>query len=434
MSAARRILTPFQSFFRKESASGVVLIAAAVAAFAWANSPLASSYEALKATPLGVGLGGWGLEKPLILWVNDGLMALFFLLVGLEIKRELLVGELKDPRAAAFPIFAAVGGMVVPAAIYVGLNWGGEGMAGWAVPMATDIAFALGVMALLGRRVPLALKVVLTALAIVDDLGAVLVIALFYTAELDLSYLGTALALWIAALLYGRIGGRRLTVFGVLGVLLWFFMLKSGVHATVAGVLLAFAIPLHRELDPSEVKRRLADLLQSDDFEREEAELEYLEGLVERAQSPLHELEHSLQPWAAFVIMPVFALFNAGFELSAEASFVAPVTLGAFLGLVVGKPLGVTLFCWLAVVSGRAALPAGVQWTAIWGLGLLAGIGFTMSLFIAALGFPQAALLDQAKLGVLSASVIAAVVGLLALRAGTATPSSETSAAPGGAE
>lgn len=433
MTAARRILTPFQTFFQKESASGIVLIAAAVVAFAWANSPLVPSYEALKATPLAVGLGGWGLEKPLILWVNDGLMGLFFLLVGLEIKRELLVGELKDPQAAAFPIFAAVGGMVVPAAIYVALNWGGEGMAGWAVPMATDIAFALGVMALLGRRVPLALKVVLTALAIVDDLGAVLVIALFYTAKLDLSYLGMALAVWIAALLYGRIGGRRLAVFGVLGVVLWFFMLKSGVHATVAGVLLAFAIPMRRELDPSEVKRRLADLLQSRDFEREEVELEYLEGLVEQAQSPLHELEHSLQPWAAFVIMPVFALFNAGFQLSAEASLVAPVTLGTFLGLVVGKPLGVTLFCWLAVVSGRAALPAGVNWTAIWGLGLLAGIGFTMSLFIAALGFPQAALLDQAKLGVLTASVTAAGVGLWALWAGTAAPSSTTSSAVGDA-
>ena len=423
----RRLLTPFQTFFRSESAGGVILIAAAVVAFLWANSPFAPSYQALKEAPFGIGLGGWGLEKPLLLWVNDGLMALFFLLVGLEIKRELLVGELKEPRAAALPIAAAVGGMAVPAGIYVALNWGGEGMSGWAIPMATDIAFALGVMALLGKRVPLGLKVALTALAIVDDLGAVLVIALFYTANLKPGYLGLALALWVAALLYGRLGGRRLTVFAVLGIVLWYGMLKSGVHATVAGVLLAFTLPMSRRLEPGEVKRHLADLFRGGDFEEQEVELEHLEDLVEGAQSPLHELEHSLLPWSAFFIMPVFALFNAGFRLSPEASFAAPVTLGAFLGLVLGKPLGVVLFSWLAVASGRAALPGGVGWTAVTGMGLLAGIGFTMSLFIAALGFPDPVLLDQAKLGVLSASVAAAVVGLVALHVGT----SSTSPSPG---
>lgn len=417
--AVRRLLTPFQTFFRSESAGGVILIAAAVVAFLWANSPLAPSYQALKEAPFGFGLGGWGLEKPLILWVNDGLMALFFLLVGLEIKRELLVGELEDPRAAALPIAAAVGGMVVPAGIYVALNWGGEGMPGWAVPMATDIAFALGVMALLGKRVPLGLKVALTALAIVDDLGAVLVIALFYTANLKLGYLALALAVWVAAVLYGRFGGRKLTVFGMLGVVLWYCMLKSGVHATVAGVLLAFTIPMRRHLEPGQVKERLAALFRGEDFETQEVELEHLENLVEAAQSPLHELEHSLLPWSAFFIMPIFALFNAGFQVSPEASFAAPVTLGAFLGLVLGKPLGVMLFSWLAVATGRATLPAGVGWTAVAGMGLLAGIGFTMSLFIAALGFPDPGLLDQAKLGVLSASVTAAVVGLLALHVGT---------------
>jgi NhaA family Na+:H+ antiporter len=415
----RRLLTPFQTFFRSESAGGVILIAAAAAAFVWANSPLAPFYQTLKETPFGIGLGGWGLEKPLLLWVNDGLMALFFLLVGLEIKRELLVGELKDRRAAFLPIAAAVGGMLVPAGIYVLLNRGGDGMAGWAVPMATDIAFALGVMALLGKRVPLGLKVALTALAIVDDLGAVLVIALFYTAKLELGYLGLALALWIAALLYGRLGGRRLTVFAGLGVVLWVCMLKSGVHATVAGVLLAFTVPMRRRMEPGEVKRSLAELFRGEGFEEQEVELESLERLVEKAHSPLHELEHALLPWSAFFIMPVFALFNAGFRLSPEASFAAPVTLGALLGLVLGKPLGVLLFSWLAVASGRASLPNGVGWGAMAGMGLLAGIGFTMSLFIAALGFPEPALLDQAKLGVLSASVAAAVAGLVTLLAAT---------------
>lgn len=429
--AVRRLLTPFQNFFRSESAGGVILIVAAVVAFVWANSPLAPSYQALKEVPFGVGLGGWGLEKPLLLWVNDGLMALFFLLVGLEIKRELLVGELEDPRAAALPIAAALGGMAVPAGFYVALNWGGDGMPGWAVPMATDIAFALGVMALLGKRVPLGLKVALTALAIVDDLGAVLVIALFYTAKLELGYLGLALALWVAALLYGRLGGRKLTVFCVLGAVLWYCMLKSGVHATVAGVLLAFTVPMRRRLEPGEVKKRLADLFRGGDFEEQEVELEHLEGLVEAAQSPLHELEHSLLPWSAFLIMPVFALFNAGFQLSPEASFAAPVTLGAFVGLVLGKPLGVLLFSWLAVASGRAALPAGVGWTAMAGMGLLAGIGFTMSLFIAALGFPEPALLDQAKLGVLSASVTAAVVGLVALHVGASSAGSSAGSGSG---
>lgn len=419
MSRARRILTPFQIFFRSESSSGVILIAAAAVAFVWANSPLAGSYEALKEAPFGLGLGDWELRKTLIHWVNDGLMALFFLLVGLEIKRELLVGELKDPRAAALPIAAAFGGMVVPAGIYVALNLGGDGMRGWAVPMATDIAFALGVMALLGKRVPLGLKVALTALAIVDDLGAVLVIALFYTAGIEMTYLGMAVVLWIVSWLYGRTGGRKLPVFALLGVVLWYCMLESGVHATVAGVLLAFTIPMRREMEPSEVKTRIAELFRSKDFEEQEVEMEHVETLVARSQSPLHELEHSLHPWSAFFIMPIFALFNAGFQISAEASFSAPVTLGALLGLVLGKPLGVMIFSWLAVVTGRAALPKGVSWLAMLGMGLLAGIGFTMSLFIAALGFPDVAQLDQAKLGVLSASVTAAVVGWVTLHLGS---------------
>ena len=412
---ARRILTPFQSFVRSESFGGVLLIVAAVVAFIWANSPGAGAYEAMKETTFGVSFGDWGLEKALILWVNDLLMAIFFLLVGLEIKREFVVGELSERRAAMLPMAAALGGMVVPALIYAVVNRGGPGIDGWGIPMATDIAFALGIMALLGKRVPLGLKVFLTALAIVDDLGAVLVIALFYTEDLATSKLVAALAVWALALLYGLVGGRRIGIFALFGVVLWYLMLKSGVHATVAGVLLAFTIPMRRELDPSTIRDRLASMFRSSDFERQEVDVERVEDLVEKAHSPLHDLEHSLQPWVAFAIMPIFALFNAGFTLSDDASLAAPVALGAFLGLLLGKPLGVALFAWLAVKSGAAALPRRVGWGALWGTGLLAGIGFTMSLFIATLGFGGGGALDQAKLGVLSASVVAAVGGLAVL-------------------
>ncbi|HMB53075.1 MAG TPA: Na+/H+ antiporter NhaA [Thermoanaerobaculia bacterium] len=412
---ARRILTPFQSFVRSESFGGVLLIVAAVVAFIWANSPGAGAYEAMKETTFGVSFGDWGLEKALILWVNDLLMAIFFLLVGLEIKREFVVGELSERRAAMLPMAAALGGMVVPALIYAAVNRGGPGIDGWGIPMATDIAFALGIMALLGKRVPLGLKVFLTALAIVDDLGAVLVIALFYTEDLATSKLVAALAVWALALLYGLVGGRRIGIFALFGVVLWYLMLKSGVHATVAGVLLAFTIPMRRELDPSTIRDRLASMFRSSDFERQEVDVERVEDLVEKAHSPLHDLEHSLQPWVAFAIMPIFALFNAGFTLSDDASLAAPVALGAFLGLLLGKPLGVALFAWLAVKSGAAALPRRVGWGALWGTGLLAGIGFTMSLFIATLGFGGGGALDQAKLGVLSASVVAAVGGLAVL-------------------
>ncbi len=417
MTRVKRLLSPFQSFVRSESAGGILLIVAAAVAFAWANSPWAAGYEALKSTYFTVELGGQGLSKPLILWVNDGLMALFFLLVGLEIKRELLVGELSSPKAAALPIFAAVGGMVVPAGVYALLQGGGPGLDGWGVPMATDIAFALGILSLLGPRVPLALKVFLTALAIVDDLGAVLVIALFYTADLSLGSLAVSILAWGAVLLYGMLGGRKIPIFLTLGLVVWFFMLKSGVHATVAGVLLAFAVPLQRDLEPRELGKELGRMFQDRDFERQVVEVEHLEGLVDQAHSPLHNLEHGLLPWSAFFIMPVFALFNAGFTVSPEASLTAPVALGAFLGLLVGKPIGVALFSWLAVATGRAVLPAGVGWGAILGTGLLAGIGFTMSLFIGALAFGDApALLDQAKMGVLSASVVAAAVGYWVVR------------------
>ncbi|MDY7095774.1 MAG: Na+/H+ antiporter NhaA [Acidobacteriota bacterium] len=415
LTKAKRLLSPFQSFVRSESASGILLVITAAVAFAWANSPWHEAYEHLKELSVSVGFGDWGLDKHLIHWVNDGLMALFFLFVGLEIKRELLVGELSNRRAAALPIAAALGGIVVPAMIYAAVNWGGAGIGGWGIPMATDIAFALGIMSLLGDRVPIALKVFLTALAIVDDLAAVLVIAVFYTEGMLWSYLLISLGLWAAALVYARLGGHQLRVFAILGIVMWYFMLKSGVHATVAGVLLAMAIPMRRQMTPQQVKESLAELFLKKDFEHEEVEMEHLEGLVQKAQSPLHELEHDMAPLVAYVIMPVFALFNAGFTLSADASLAAPISLGAFLGLLLGKPIGVAGAAWLAVRTGAGALPSRVSFRGILGAGFLAGIGFTMSLFIAALGFGGGAELDQAKLGVLAASVVSAFLGLAVL-------------------
>lgn len=417
--ALRRLLRPVERFLATESASGVVLIGAALAAFAWANSPWAPLYAELQHVHAGLHVGAWSLDLSLAHWVNDGLMALFFFVVGLEIKRELLVGELAGWQRAALPALGALGGMVVPAAIYAWLNLGQPSIVGWGVPMATDIAFAVGILALLGPRVPLALKVFLLALAIVDDLGAVLVIAVFYTRELDLAALGLAALVWVAAAVYGRIGGWRPAVYLLLGLLLWYLTYKSGVHATVAGVMLALAVPLGRAEDQAGIDEELASTPAGTDFESRESRLEHMEEVIDRRQSPLLDFEHALTPWVAFLVMPVFALFNAGVPVGGEAGvdFTNAVTLGAFLGLLLGKPLGITLFVALGNMIGVTRLPAGVGWAALTGVGLLGGIGFTMALFIAMLAFGDGPALDQAKIGVLSASVLAAVLGYVLLRA-----------------
>ncbi len=400
-----------EQFLESEAKGGILLFLAALFAFILSNSPAASAYFALREVPVAVRFGDFYLEKNLLLFVNDFLMAIFFLLVGLELKRELITGELKEPRRAALAIAAALGGMVAPALIYTALNAGGPGAAGWGVPMATDIAFALGVLALLGKRVPLALKVFLTALAIVDDLGAVLVIALFYTAKLSIPALLKAGLVYVGLLILGRLGVRNLVPYLLLGLVLWFFVLKSGVHATVAGVLLAFAIPI------AAGRKALAVGAETEaDPEEAEARLEAIEAEAASAQSPLHRLEHLLHPWVAYGILPVFAFMNAGVALGELA--LGPVAIGAFFGLLVGKPVGILLFSFLAVKAGLARLPSGIGWNAILGAGMVAGIGFTMALFIAGLAF-EGTLLDQAKVGVLSASVVAAALGagvLLRLR------------------
>ncbi len=424
------IVGPLQSFFRSEAAGGLLLLGCAVVAFAWANSPLSASYFDLWQTYVTVGVGSFVIDKPLLLWINDGLMAIFFLLVGLEIKREVLGGELSNPKSAGLAVSAALGGMVIPALAYVFLNAGGAGTDGWGIPMATDIAFALGVLALLGDRVPLALKIFLTALAIVDDLGAVMVIALFYTAEVSTAALWWAAGFLAVLVVMNRLGVQKTLVYIVLGVGLWLAFLKSGVHATVAGVLLALTIPVKRRLDAPDFLERARAYLGSfaEDVKPGETEptlqqqnaVYALENACEQAETPLARLEHGLHNPVAFFIIPVFALANAGVAVTGGfGALASPVTLGIVLGLVVGKPIGITLFAWLAVKSGLASLPAGATWRKVVGISALCGIGFTMSIFIANLAFPgQAELLDSAKLGILLGSFVSGVIGWVLLSRG----------------
>ena len=429
-----KIVRPFQDFAQKASSGGILLIAATVVALVWANSPWGESYAALWQTKLTVGVGDFSISKDLTHWINDGLMAVFFLVVGLEIKREVLVGELSSARGAALPVVAAVGGAVVPALIYVALNAGTEGAAGWGIPMATDIAFALGVLALLGTRAPVALKVFLTALAIVDDIVAVLVIALFYTSEISWGALGVG-GLFLAALVVANlIGVGRTLVYALLGIGLWLAFLLSGVHATVAGVLLALTVPASSFINPGAFLERSRYVL--DRFEQagekgenvlsnedRQAALHALNHATYKLEPPLHELEHTLHPWVVFAIMPLFALANAGVPLGGGLveAMTSPVSLGIVLGLVLGKQIGVTLFAWLAVKSGASELPAGVGWRHVYGAGWLAGIGFTMSLFISDLAFSEGSLIRDAKLGILVASMVSGLVGWTILR-GASSP------------
>lgn len=420
---------PFQDFVSRESSGGILLLACAIIALVWANSPWEHYYADLWHTTFTVGFGNSILSKDLHFWVNDALMAVFFFVVGLEIKRELLAGELASPRQAALPIIAALGGVVVPALLYLLLNANGAGARGWGIPMATDIAFAIGVMALLGDRIPLGLKVFLTALAIVDDIAAVLVIAVFYTADLALGPLGLAGLCLGSALTANRLGARHPLPYAVIGAVLWITVLQSGIHATIAGVLLAFTIPSRTAINSRDFLRHGRAVL--DHFEtasqteptnilsdiEQQSAVEALEDACEKVQPPLHRLEHSLHPWVTFVIMPLFALANAGVSLAGDLTKVLTesVTLGVLLGLVIGKPVGVTFASWLAVRTGLASLPENVTWKHVHGAGWLAGIGFTMSLFMTSLAFSEDAHLTDAKIGILLASVCAGAIGSLLL-------------------
>ncbi len=380
-------LTWLREFLRLEASSGIVLIFAAAAALLCANSPVGDYYVEFLKIPGSVQIGGLEIAKPLLLWVNDLWMAVFFFLIGLEIKREFLEGELSTRADLILPMAAAFGGMVVPALIYVLLNWDNPvNLNGWAIPAATDIAFALAILALLGSRAPLSLKVLLTAIAIIDDLGAILVIAIFYTANMSLVSLGLAGLAILGLVLLNIFRVSRVAAYLIVGTILWVCVLKSGVHATLAGVVTAFAIPLNVE--------------------------------DEDGHSPLKHLEHSLHPWVAFLILPMFAFANAGisFEGMSLASFLEPVTMGITLGLIIGKQIGVFLPLWLCIKSGIAQMPTNAGWVQLYAVSILCGIGFTMSLFIGGLAFELSDFKAPVRLGVLTGSIVCAVLGYALLR------------------
>jgi NhaA family Na+:H+ antiporter len=428
------MLSPLERFLGKATAGGVILIGTTALAIGIANSRYGELLAHFWEQTSGIGIGDWSLELTHHHWINDGLMALFFLLVGLELKREMLAGELASLKDAALPIFAAIGGMVVPALIYVALNHGTAAGRGWGIPMATDIAFAIGILVLLASRVPRALVVFLMALAIVDDLGAVLVIALFYTASLNPIALAGAVVILVLLILLNRGGVRSGLPYWILGVVLWYFMLRSGIHSTVAGVLLAFTIPVRPACTPEQFHARVSDMLSafrrhaedpttpSDPFTSHDmaAIAANLEHDARAVQSPLQRTEHELTGWVTFLILPLFAFANAGLDFrGADLTRIMrdPITLGIALGLVAGKFTGIAAFSWVAIKAGLARLPHEVQWRHLFGAAWLGGIGFTMSLFIAELAFDDPQHLNSAKLGILAASAASAIVGLLWLLA-----------------
>jgi NhaA family Na+:H+ antiporter len=429
----RILFKPFHQFFQLQTSGGILLLLATIVALIWANSPWREAYEWLWHLPFGFQFNQLEFVRPLHFWINDGLMAIFFFVVGLEIKRELWVGELSSPRKAALPFMAALGGMLFPALLYVlitGLQHPNY-MSGWGIPTVTDIAFALGVLAILGDRVPVGLKVFLTALAIIDDLGAIVLIAVFYSQGLHLEYLGSALGVLALLFALNRLRVDTPLPYALLGVLLWVAILKSGLHTTIAGVLLAFTIPARSRINPQDFYQKGQNCLQrfnaADGGEahglmltnqEHQASVQELELLCEEVQSPLQKLEHLLHPWVSYGILPLFALANAGVALPTEgplAVLAHPIGIGILAGLVLGKPLGILTFSWLAVRFGLAELPQGVRWSLIAGAGILGGIGFTMSLFISVLAFQSQSFITDAKMGVLLASLLSGLMGMAVL-------------------
>lgn len=392
-----RIVNRIQDFLKLETSAGIILMFAAALALFANNSFLSSFYDQFLNTPVSIQIGGLIIAKPLLLWINDGLMAIFFFLVGLEVKREVLQGELSSLSKASLPFIAAIGGMAGPAIIYSYINWGdAETMRGWAIPSATDIAFALGVLALLGPRVPVSLKIFLLALAIIDDIGAITIIAIFYTENLSVASLGLGFIGFFGLVVINRLGIKSITPYALIGLFIWVCVLKSGVHATLAGVLVALTIPIH--------------------------------GKKEGDQSPLHHLEHALHPWVAYMVLPIFAFANAGVSMAGLSieDLTAKVPLGIALGLFFGNQFMIFTLSFLAVKLGISKMPEGVRWVHIYGTGCLAGIGFTMSLFIGTLAFSDPDLVNQVRLGVLMGSFASAVWGFLILKF-TLTSDMETS-------
>ena len=425
------ITSPFVRFARMEAAGGIVLLAATIIALIWSNSPWRHSYHDLLETQVTLALGQFVITENRHEWVNDGLISLFFFLMGLEIKREFLVGELSSLRRAAFPFLAALGGLIVPALFYVAVVHDPQIRRGWAIPISTDTAFSLGLLSILGSRVPIALRVFVTALAIVDDIFAVTVVAVFYTEQIHYWNLALGVGGVVLSLIANVLGIRKPVVYAAIGVFVWWAVLNSGVHATLAGLLLAFTIPAGTHLVKArflEQGRWLLDQLEAapaHSFE-EHSIIHTLEQKAELADSPLHRIEHGLQPWISFMVIPLFALANAGVDITQNIAGALrhPMSLGIVLGLFAGKPLGIWLFAFMAARTGIATPPANVEWRQVFGAAWLCGIGFTMSLFVAGLAFDDDSLLNIAKIAILGASVLSGVCGVITL-AGSGPPQIE---------
>jgi NhaA family Na+:H+ antiporter len=422
------IASPFVRFAKMEAAGGIVLLVSTIAALVWSNSPWQHGYHTLLETPLTVGFGPFVVTENRHHWINDGLMSLFFFLVGLEIKREFLVGELSSLRRAAFPFLAALGGLVVPAILFLALARDPEFQHGWAIPISTDIAFTLGLLAVLGSRIPLALRVFVTALAIVDDIFAVAIIAIFYTTQIDYWSLAIGIGGVLVSLVANILGVRKPVVYAIIGIAVWWAVLNSGVHATIAGILLAFTIPARNFLDKDQFVQQSEWLIARlknaapGSFE-EHSIIHTLEKKAELADSPLHRIEHGLQPWISFLVMPLFALANAGVDVTHNlaAGLTHSVGIGIIIGLFVGKPVGITVVSFAAAKTGLGQPPANVTWRQMFGAACLCGIGFTMSLFVAGLAFEDDSLLSIAKIAILAASVLSGAAGALVLATGKST-------------
>ncbi|NJM15364.1 MAG: Na+/H+ antiporter NhaA [Bacteroidales bacterium] len=422
------IFNPFVRFLKVEAAGGIVLLAFTALALVLANSPLAHDFEHFWENKFTIGVGSFSLSKTIHHWINDGLMAIFFFVVGLEIKREILTGQLSSLKQSSLPIAAALGGMIVPALMYALLNKEPQAASGWGIPMATDIAFSLGVLNLLGKRVPVSLKVFLVAFAIVDDLGAVLIIAIFYSAKINVAAVLTGLALLAILILFNRLRIRHIVPYMVVGWVIWYFFLMSGIHPTIAGVLIALTIPLNRQINVGTFRYRmdenLGEFCESGCADRatlthaQLAAIDNMEVEISKVQSPLQRLEHSLHRFVTFVVMPLFAFSNAGVNFThvpiSEAFNMLSIVL--IISLVAGKVLGISLFSWLTVKLGWAELPAQSNWNNIIGVSFLGGMGFTMSLFITNLAFHEPILINPAKTGILVGSLVAGVLGYLILK------------------
>ena len=423
-----QILKPVSRFINQEFTGGIILFVCVIIAIIWVNSPWSESYHQLWETRLMVGVSGFVFNQPLHIWINDGLMAIFFFVIGLELKREFMAGELSSLKKASLPMMAALGGMLVPALIYFALNRGLDSQGGWGIPMATDIAFALALLSMAGNHIPGSVKVFLSALAVADDLGAVLVIAFFYTAHIAFVPLIIAGILLAVSMIGNLMGVRGIIFYLIIGIAVWAGFLFSGVHATIAGVLVAFTMPARTKINEKDYVRNVREY--TNDFENaipqngslttseQHLTIEKIKRISMDAETPLQKVEYSLHPWVAFVIMPLFALSNAGMDIGSDffSSLMNPVSAGVAIGLLLGKFIGVFGFTWIMVRTRLSDLPDRATWVHIIGVAMLAGVGFTMSLFITGLAFGHAEMIDQSKYGILLASLIAGISGIAFLK------------------